>query len=179
MAENKFIRVEEDDPTRCQGVDKSNQCPYKAVEGGTYCLRHGGNKQQEANTAKSLRTYRLTKWKSSVDHHVSQSGLKGLREEIAILRVIMEERLNQCDDASTLLIMSGPISELAMKIEKIVTSCSKLEKSMSMVLDKQALLQFAGEVVGIITEELSSIPDSEETLETISDRIINSLSSEE
>ena len=142
-------------------------------------MRHGGNKQIQSQAMKGLRNYRLTKFKGSVDHHINSSGLKTLRDEIAILRVILEERLNSCSDTTELIMYSGPISELVMKIEKIVVSCNKLEQSMSMVLDKQALLQFASETVRVISEELGEVDNAEMIMEKIADRIISNLKSEE
>lgn len=179
MVENKFERVAEDDPNRCQAVDSHGQCIYGAVEGGTNCPRHGGGNQIRSQAAAGLKNYRLTKWQAQADQKVSSTGLKSLRDEIAILRMVLEERLNRCNDAQELMMMSGPISELVMKIEKIVTSCNKLERSMSLLLDKQALLQFASEVVKIITEELSVIKDSEPIIANIADRIINALHTDE
>ena len=179
MTENKFIRVEEDDPNRCQSVDDRGQCIYKAVEGGTCCLRHGGNRQQGSLQAAGLKNYRLTQWKAQADEQANSSGLKSLRDEIAILRVLMQERLNRCTDATELMLASGPLSDLVMKIERVVTSCNKLEKSMSMMLDKQALLQFAGEAVSIITEELAFLENPEPVLEMIADRLIQTLSGDE
>lgn len=138
-------------------------------------MKHGGNRQILSQKRKGLRNYRLTKFKDRIDRHVNSTGLKSLRDEIAILRVVLEERINSCNDATELMMYSGPISELIMKIEKIVVSCNKLEQSMSMLLDKQALLQFASETVRVISEELGEVENSEMIMERIADRIINNL----
>jgi hypothetical protein len=51
------------------------------------------------------------------------------------------------------MLNSGAIGDMVLKIEKLVSSCHKLEGLMGQLLDKQAILQFAGEVIDIIGEE--------------------------
>jgi hypothetical protein len=156
-----------DDPNRCQAVNSQGQCRNKAVctdDGiyGEYCLAHGGNKFLQKHQQAGIRNYQLDKFKARLSRHATSPALKNLRDEIAILRMMMEERLNRCDTPMDLILYSGPISDLVMKIEKIVASCHKLEGSMGQLLDKSALLQFASEVIDIIgTEVNETITDKE------------------
>ena len=85
----------------------------------------------------------------------------------------MEERLNKCSDATDLILQSGPISDLVMKIEKVVASCHKLEGQMGTLLDKQAILQFAQAVISIIASELEG---QEAIIDAIATKILTSLS---
>lgn len=41
-----------------------------------------------------------------------------------------------------------------MKIDRLVNSCHKLEGSLGQLLDKQAILNFASEVINVITDNL-------------------------
>jgi len=159
------------DPTRCQSVAKGEQCMMQAVPGGTFCMLHGGNKQLEAQERLKVRNYRLTKWHATVDRFTDNANIKSLREEIAILRMMLEERLNTCADTSDLLLHSGPIAFMITNIEKLVSSCHKLEGSMGQLLDKAAILQFAGTVITIITDVL----DDEKKISEIADRIIGTI----
>ena len=166
-----------DDPRRCQAVNSQGQCRNLGIKNGdTYhpnCLAHGGNKQVAKEKAEGLRNYRLTKWNAKVQRFGNRPEIKSLRDEIGILRLIMEERLNKCGDAQDLILQSAPISDLVMKIEKVVASCHKLEGSMGQLLDKQAILQFAQTVIGIVATELEG---SEDKIERIADKILESLS---
>lgn len=160
MHTHGFERCETDDPNRCQAVNKQGQCLNKAVElpnggYGTQCLAHGGNKQQESDRQSSYRNYKLTKWHARLQRHSDSEHLKSLRDEIGILRILMEERLERCKDAHDLILQSGPISDLVMKIERTVTACHKLEGSMGQLLDKQAILQFANEVITVVTNNVT------------------------
>ena len=138
-------------PNRCQTTNTRGQCHNLGAmqpDGKRLktCLPHGGKLKS------TKRNYNLTKWRARLDAKADAVGIKSLREEIGILRIMLEERLERAQDPMDLILQSGPISELVMKIERVVTSCHKLEGSMGQLLDKQALLAFATSVIGIITE---------------------------
>lgn len=173
MQASEIKRVEEDDPTRCQAVIPNvGQCRNQAVQGGTNCLVHGGNKQEESIRLQNLRNYQLGKFQAELERHARSPVLKSLRDEIAILRLTLEKRFERCDDITDLILQSGPISDLVMKIERVVSSCHKLEGSMHQLLDKQAIIQFAQELIGLIATTIgeSAISSSE-----LKDSIINRL----
>lgn len=162
-------RVQEDDPNRCQAIMKTaGQCRNRALPGGTVCLMHGGNAQERSQNAEKLRNYRLTKFQAQLERHSDSPIIKNLRDEIAILRMALETRLNQCTDESDFIMQSGPISDLVMKIERLVSSCHKLEGAMGNLLDKQAILQFANELITlvntVVSEALQAQPDVKDTI---------------
>lgn len=169
-------------PGRCQAVNSQGQCPNLGIRlddsdgdidvfRGPYCMAHGGNHAQEAHNKKKVRNYRLTiaKFRAQLDDKLDSDGLKDLREEISILRICLETRLNTCNDAMDLILQSGAISDMVMKINTVVQSCHKLEGSMGQLLDKQAILQFAQVVIGIVSKTLEDEP---EKINTIADAIL-------
>ena len=166
-------RVDADSPDRCQAVTGQGQCLNKAVSGGTHCIVHGGNKQLQSQKAQGVRNYRLTKWRAKLEQQATSPSIKSLRDEIGILRILMEERLEKCQDENELLMQSGPISDLVLKIDKVVTSCHKLEGSMGQLLDKAALIQFASRIIEVIGEVLEGQDDN---LNIIADRILEIMS---
>lgn len=172
MAENVQKMEFEEDPERCQGKCATGQCPNKGIVlpsgvRGSFCAVHGGASTVSAEQKQSYRNYQLTKFKARQERHATSPQIKNLRDEVGILRMMMEERLNKCRDDADLILQSGAISDLALKIEKVVGSCHKLEGSMNQLLDKQAILQFASEMISVISEE---IKDS-----VVLDRITNKL----
>lgn len=171
MAENVLRMDGEDDPERCQGVTSQGQCSNKAVEGSQFCIAHGGNQAVAKLQKDSLRNYRLTKWKARIQRQSESPGIKSLREEIGILRMLMEERLNSLQSETDLLLQSQQISELVMKINVVVKNCHALEGSMGQLLDKQAILQFAGRIIDIIAVEVAD----ESKIESIADKIMSAL----
>lgn len=165
-----ITRAKPDDPNRCQHViPQVGQCPNKkAGEGATNCAAHGGASQLNSAERLSLRNYRLTKYHARIQELGESSEVKSLRDEIGILRMLVEERLNRVNDSMDLLMQSQPISDLVIKIEKIVTSCHKMEERTSQCLDRQAILQFASEVINIIDSKLAD----KEVVESIADDIL-------
>ena len=162
------------DPYRCQAIGRQGQCTNKGVrldedKYGGFCRVHGGNKTQEAHEAKKVRNYRLTKFQAQLERQTNSSAIKSLREEIGILRMIMEEKLNRCTDMAGLLLESQQISDLVLKIEKLVVSCHRLEGSLGQTLDKQAILQFASEIISIIGTKLKG---QEDLIEEIANEIV-------
>ena len=173
MAEyNPYERVEDDDPRRCQHVIPSRgQCNFVSVEGTHLCIMHGGKAQAAQKEKKVLNNYRILKYQERIEEKSSSAQIKGLRDEIAILRMLIEERLNSCHDSHDLLLYSGPISDLVMKVDKVVNSCNRLEVQLGAMLDKTQALQFSAEIVEIVARFV----EDEDILASISDEIAQSL----
>jgi ribosomal protein L29 len=167
-----ITRVADDSPDRCQATMKTGQCTGKKIPGSDYCKMHGGAKMEDQQKIAGLRNYQLTKFQARIQQLGDSSEIKSLRDEIAILRMIMEERLNQCKDTMDLIYQSGPISDLVLKIERVVTSCHKLELSSGSLLDKQAIMQFGTELVSLINEEIKD----EILVSRISNKIFETIS---
>lgn len=138
------------DPKRCQGVLKTGQCTYFALEHSKFCQRHGGNKGQEEHERESLRTYRVAQWQARIGEFADSEKVKSLREDIGVLRLVLEETLSICKDSNDLLMYASRITDTVIKIEKLVASCHRLETATGNTLDKQQALQFAATVVEII-----------------------------
>ena len=130
-------------------------------------MMHGGNKQIASQEAKSLRNYQLTCFRAKLERHSTSDNIKSLRDEIGILRMVLETRLNQCENEMDLLLHSGPISDMVLKIDRL-NSCHKLEGLMGQLLDKTAIIQFANVVIDIIGEEIAD----QSAINRIADRII-------
>lgn len=145
----KGDRVEPDDPERCQHVGQ-NQCVHRRVEGTTVCIHHGGNLHAIHVDKVNARNYRLTKYQAQLDQKVDSAGIKSLREEIGLLRMLIEENIGSCEDTHDLLLKSGPIADLIFKVQQTVMACDKLERSMGQLVDLSAIMEFATEVVELI-----------------------------
>jgi len=159
-------KAESDDPRRCQCVTPKGQCPSLACEGKAFCRVHGGSKVD-----KSLRNYHLNKWSTRVNELADNELLKNINEEIGILRMMLETRLNRIHDEAALIIDAGPITNLVDKIASLVERCHKLELNTGKLLNKQSIMQFADEVIAII----SDVVENETQLAVISERIVAAL----
>jgi hypothetical protein len=170
--DNKFTRYNDKlhhPNERCISTVKAGQCPYCKVEGTDNCPMHASNKNVIAHNEEVKRNYQLGRWKQRINGFADNDQIKSLREEIGILRMVMEEIINKCEDSTDLLMASHRISDVAMKIEKLVVSCDKLESRMGQLLSKRAIIQLAGEYVQIINNFVSD----PETIEQISEGMLN------
>lgn len=120
----------------------------------------------------SYNNYLLNKWKQTVDAKKRSPELKSLRDEIAILRMLLETRLNECQTSTDLMLHGNAISDMVLKIERVVQSCHKLEQKMGAVLDKQQILNFASQIISIVSLVLQDQP---ERIESISNKILEAI----
>jgi hypothetical protein len=172
MPNNKWERVSDpNDPERCQCVNSQGQCFNKAVAGSNFCLAHGGNRGRDTLKEDELKNYRLSKFKQRTGELGSSPGITSLRDEIAVLRLLAEERLNACKDTNDLLLVSGPLSDLLIKITTVVDKCTGLELKLGNYLDRTKILNFSQTVVEIISRHIQD----EEKLEQISNEILETL----
>lgn len=154
MAEAKdYQRVSHlDHPNRCASNAAGNQCLQYAQPGSLYCGLHGGPAVGRA--AERVRNYRLAKWQGRNEEFADNEQVKSLREEIGILRIILEEQMTRCRDASELLLYSNKIADLVMKIEKVVSACHRLEAATGMLLDKAAVLNITNVIIDVIARHV-------------------------
>lgn len=171
---DETITVPLDHLRRCQG-GKNNQCRFLAVEGSDYCKLHGGASTAVANERKSIRNYQLTKFKAELERHANSSHIKDLRDEVGLLRMMLETKLNRIQDEADLMMQSQGISELITKINAVVTSMHALDAKTNQVLDKTTLITVATRMVEVISTELEDEPDKLERVSTNITQIIQTL----
>lgn len=170
--EHKLERIDfDDDPKRCQASNMNTQCPFKRWEPSKYCGRHGGAAEQKKENNREIRNYRLACWQARVDEFADNPKVKSLREEIGILRMCLENVISTCHDPQDIFMMSHKISDMIVKIEKLVSSCHRLEQSTGQLLDKNIALSFASQIVVIISNHVKD----PQAIDIITDEIFKSL----
>ena len=159
MAEEIHV-CEADDPNRCQAMTAKGQCRRKGAElprgqFATYCRIHNGNMSQLHAQKDDQRTYIVAKFQSELDSKRRDPNIKNLRDDVAVLRFMLETKLNSCQTKNDLLLNIGPITELTTRIQSVVTACHKLDTAMGQYLDKQQVVTFAGEVIDVVSKYVS------------------------
>lgn len=166
MDGDALIRCAPDDPGRCQAVTSQGQCTFLAEPGKKNCRMHGGGNGTAARSATSA--YNIPHFQRKIQEKCESPKIKSLREEIGLLRLVIESIINKCDgDVHALIMQSQVLSDLIMKVDKVVNSCHKLEASSGQLLDKAAVITFAGSVVSVIAEYITD----QETLQQVAERI--------
>jgi len=163
--------TDEYDPQRCQAVrPTSGQCTNKAVDGSNYCYAHGGNKGVEKKKRENMNNFKLNQYKTRANELNESDKISSLKDEITLLRILIEERWNRCGNQQELLLSSGPISDLIMKCSTVVEKCHKLDARLGNLLDKSKIIQFAQCIIEIVSRHTD-----EEILESISTEINEAL----
>jgi hypothetical protein len=169
MSESKHIKCEDPyDPKRCQTNDKYGQCEYLSAPDSKYCPKHMGCGGQQGEKAR-FRMYQVESWKNRLEDKIDHEGRKTLTEEVAIARLTLEGILKQCSNDNDLLLYSNKISDLVVKIDKLVNSCHKLEKQSGVLIDKAAVLNIVGFILQILSEEIKDT----DVMDRISNRILS------
>jgi hypothetical protein len=154
---------------RCEHTSSTGQCNSNAVEGGRFCPTHSRDPQVGLK-----RQYMLNKakYRQRYSEFAESDDLRTLKDEISILRMVMEERLNMIGNDSDMLAACGQITSLAVTIERLVKSCHTLESRLGSLLAKPTLLGIANDIVQILLQELESQPDYELLVDRISEKIL-------
>jgi len=150
MADSSILATCPED--QCQSIDeRGNFCRLKKTPGMDYCPKHGGVLKQR----QLMHNYRLTRYKANIEDKVGQDSILSLREEIGIARLTLEEIINQTNSAVDLIMYQPKIVQLVQTIQKTVESCQRVEEKTNNLLSKTTLLQFADELITIITEHVT------------------------
>jgi len=164
--------TDESDPRRCRAVTRVGQCYMVSVAPSNYCPAHGGCRALNYAKKVEIRNYRLAKYQARLGELAESQSVKSLRDEIGVLRILVEERMNACQDTHDLMMHSSVLSDLIARIEKLVSSCHRIEASLGALLDKTQAIQLGHEIVEIISRHVSD----EDALDAISGEIILSIS---
>lgn len=149
--ENPYLRVEDDSPYRCQHVNSHGQCKLVQYPESTFCICHSGPHAKKRNLDASLKNYRLGRHQARVGQKAGSPTILTLRDEVAIVRRLNEIVLELCQTNMDQAIASSRISDLSLKIERLVNSCERLESKLGDVLAQD---EFA-EAVNQISEAVS------------------------
>jgi len=152
---------------KCQHIfNNGTPCYEEALDGTDRCAKHA--KQNDV-----IRSYILSHLpleESRTRHAVSE--ISGLRDEVAIARALVEQRLNLITNDSELLAACGQVNALLLTVEKLVQSCVKTEEKLGELLSKTAVVELATDMVTILSEELKTVEGYEAIVDRIGTRIM-------
>ena len=158
------------DPRRCKHSLPHEQCWNEAESGCDNCLVHGGRSKAEAQ---DTRLYHL----AEVDNRTrlaelsSHERIKSLREEIGLVRILIEKRMNMIRNETDLVSACGPINSMLLTLEKLIKSCHTLEQSLGELLSKNSVVRLGQSICEIVIEELQGIEGHEEIIDRIVGRL--------
>ena len=167
------------DPERCGATD--DQCQYKRIPGKTRCPRHRHRNDDAVAERKALRNYRLTKFKQRHDSFVDNPKIKSTREEIGMMRVMIEQQWEAITDEAELIARSPALTTMIDKVSSLIATCHKVEMSSGQLLTPEQVFQIADTLV---TESASiiegvcngSIANQEAAMDLMRDKFLVAMS---
>lgn len=167
--ESETVRCDADDPNRCQAMTKHGQCSFRALEGSKLCFRHCRNRQ--VIEQKKMNNYLLTTYYARAAELAESDNIKSLKDEIALLRMVLEKQLNSISSDSELLIATPQIGDLVTKIEKTVLTSHKLESQMGSLMGREEIVILCNNMVNIISENVDDASIVQRIAEQIGEKL--------
>lgn len=160
--EHKWERVDDDSPLRCQAMTQRGQCNNKKQGVSKFCPAHGGNRANMTAKNEQRRIYAVEKLQQQLSHFEDHPKTKSLSGEIAVLRMILQSKLQKCNDEHDLAIHSTTIIPLVTAIEKLVTSCDRLDTKLGNMLDPTQAIQWMEMISDLVAQYITDPDDLNE-----------------
>jgi hypothetical protein len=140
------------------------------MEDTKFCALHTrGDAEASIRTQYNLSKYR---YRNRYDNFYENEALRSLRDEVALARTVLEERMNMINNSAEFIAACPQLNTLFLTVERLVNTCHRLETSLGSLLSKPTLLRIVQKIVDILTEEMASVPNHEAIIDKLSDRII-------
>jgi hypothetical protein len=121
--------------------------------------------------------YQLTeaRWRQRLADLKGHQDIKSLRDEISMLRILIEEMWNAADGSEGLVTKSSAIGNLLLTLERLIKSCHQLEQANDTLLAKTTVIVLAQNIVQIVTDELVGLPDFQGRVDRITNRLFTTI----
>lgn len=159
------MEIDLDSEHRCQAVKRTHQCvsARHILSDGTeslYCYSCGGWRDEKKIQRRNFSLYTVERYKKKIDKLASHESAKSLDDEVAILRMTLEDLLNNQQD---LQVKTPMVLNLVDRILKAVPTAHKLDLQVGNSFSLKKANQMADEIITIMgnyiedTEILSKI----------------------
>ena len=171
-----------DDPRRCQANNGRGQCEFLSSPPSKYCDSHA-RKMSASNHKARVQHYLINDpdLQESMKRQSEIEEVRSLREEIHLVRSMVERRLNMVedDDRGGMLLAFSNVNTYMQTLEKLISSCHRMEVSLGSLLTKASVFSLGQEIVLILAEELKDIDDYETIIDRISEQVVVAISAQE
>lgn len=168
---------------QCEYLSSFGQCPKPAISSDRFCEVHTAQ-----TTGRMIGAYLIAnRWLGdTAARHAESDKIKSLEGEIAILRAMLEKRLNSIESEAEAVAMAPVIKDTMLAIDKLVVSWHTMDVKLGNLLNKQALMKLAQDIIGIIEKNVrpladkhTSTEDVDIVIEAIADDIVNAIAAQE
>lgn len=154
------------DPHRCKGSSALGQCLNVAADGSEYCLAHNG---VDRGPARRLRKYLLASAEDQglLARYADDDELKSLREEIALVRMMMQNTLSAAQSDVDKINAYSKVNTFLLTLERLMKTCHTLEQSLGQLVGKPALIDLGRQLCQIVVRHLEGVPNYEQLVDAI------------
>ena len=160
-----------DDPRRCHGATRIGQCMNVAVDGGHLCLGCARTDLTEVGRRQYLLTN--SRFQEKLEKFSTADEIKSLRDEVAIARMLVEERLNKINTDADLYASCGAINTLLLTIEKLVSRSHILEQNLGQLFHRSTIIQMMQAFVAVVDDEVRPLEGGVPAIDRIVERLFD------
>jgi hypothetical protein len=152
MADANEMRRAREGETSCE----REGCPIVPYLESRFCKVHGGALEMMRINKSKMKNYTLTKclYRNSITNKSKNANGHSLRDEIGILRFILEEMLEKIQDSADVELKQLAIGNLVLKIEKLVSASIKSEVQLGELLSADVLMAVQQQIIDIISSHI-------------------------
>jgi hypothetical protein len=153
---------------QCEYIGSFGQCSKPAIKGDRFCEEHTAR-----TTAQTVGAYLIAnRWLGdTAKRHAESDKIKSLEGEIAVLRAMLEKRLNSIESEAEAVAMAPAIKDTMLAIDKLVVSWHTMDVKLGNLLNKQALMGLAQDLIGIIEDNIRPLADNHPTTADVDDAV--------
>lgn len=168
---------------KCEADTAKGQCEnyvirdHDGIQQGNKCFFHGGWRTLKNKAKKVKSNYYLGKYQERVQDLATSPQVKSLREEIGILRMLLEVKVNSLENSDEFEFLKAVpvINDLISRIEALVASCVKIETNIGLTLDKNQIALLADAVVEVLSLALKDTSLSEDECSDLLQKVTNGI----
>ena len=161
---------------QCEWQTASGQCTHDQMDGSRFCTTHTTGGQ-----TKLIDQYLISQkvLGDAPQRHAGADEIKSLRVEIALIRALIEKRINVCECDAEIINAMPLLKDSFLAVEKLVTACHNMETKLGHLLNKSAIMSLAQKLVHIIDENLQGVPNREKIVEKIGNEMVHAIAAQE
>ena len=145
----------------CEAKNKEGlRCTQPANEGSPFCSLHGPRRAKPP----TIYDWAKNDYLKSLEERVQEfkdPRTFNLREEIGILRVVLERMLNSVHDDPSLLLASSEIQQTILTIERLLKTTHDMERQTGELMSRDEVREVTATLLQIMVEVLEDLAERE------------------
>lgn len=153
--DEKYIpqRCDLNDPNRCKADASEGQCTFLAVPGEEYCSIHCRSQNLDIEK-KNLYDFQLTQVGHRIKEFKNHPDSKKLTTELGLIRLLLEQTVNQCEKSYDLVVKVPEIMALVEKIRIVQQANIGIEQKLGDLLSIEQVTEISQLLYDVVTKHI-------------------------